>query len=159
MKRLAIAAALALAACGQSTTAPEAEAPPAVQDLMTQAQAQAPEMQPVFAWQQLTAYQTAHPELQQPPCTSIRRAESRGIVPADAAPDSIYAGHVGALVFSIQCGPQLTTVRDQPTEHWLVIFAPGATAAEVVSCADGTGDRCRAREIPRAAATPAATTP
>ena len=158
MKNLILAAALVLAACGQPATAPEAETPAAPADLLSQAQAQSPEMQPVFAWQQLTAYQAAHPEAQ-PPCASIRRAESRGIVPTDVAPDSIYAGRAGALVFSIQCGPQITRVRDEPAEHWLVFFAPGAAAAEIVNCAEGSNDRCRDRAIPRAAAAPATTTP
>src|SRR5262245_31291614 len=143
MKHFVLAAAvLGLAACGQAA-APEAETPAAPQDILTQAQAQSPEMLPVFAWQQLTAYQQAHPEAQ-PPCARIRRAESRGIVPADAAADSIYAGHTGALAVSIQCGEQLTTVRDQPNEHWLVLFAPGAMEPTVLNCADGNADRCRA---------------
>ncbi len=149
----AACAAFALAACGQAE-APKAEAPPAPTDLLSQVNAQAAEQQPVLAWQQLTAYQAAHPEAQ-PACTSIRRAEARGVVPEDVAPDSIYAGHVGSLVFSIQCGPQLTTVRDDPAEHWLVIFAPGATEAAVVSCNGPRGDLCLGRTIPRAApATP-----
>jgi len=151
-KTIALAALLALAACNQQAAAPEEEAAPAAPpSLMEQVQGQSADMQPVFAWQQLTAYQQAHPDAQ-PPCASIRRAESRGIVPADAAPDSIYAAHAGALVFSIQCGPQLTTVRDEPREHWLVVFAPGATDPVVVNCADAQGrDQCPAA-IPRAAA-------
>lgn len=142
---LAAVAAFALAACGQSAEAPTEEAAPAApESLMEQIQAMAPDQQPVFAWQQLTAYQGAHPEAQ-PPCTSIRSAEARGIVPPNIAPDSIYAAHAGSLVFAIQCGPQLTQVRSDPAEHWLVIFAPGATEAAVQNCAEGTRDLCAGR--------------
>jgi hypothetical protein len=59
----------------------------------------------------------------------------------------------GSLVFSVQCGPQLTTVRDEPREHWLVVFAPGATEAVVVNCANAAGrDQCT-RTMPRVTAT------
>lgn len=146
MRTLVLAAALALAGCGQST-APEPEAPAAPQSLLEQAQAQSAEMAPVFAWQQLTAYQQTHPEAT-PACESIRGAESRGVVPDNVAADSIYAAHKGSLVFSVQCGPQLTTVQDNPREHWLVVFAPGATEAAVVNCANAAGrDQCP-RAIP-----------
>lgn len=154
MKKFAFAAALGLAACGQST-APEPEAPAAPLSLLEQVQAQSAENQPVFAWQQLTAYQQAHPEAT-PACTSIRGAESRGIVPDNVAPGSVYEPFKGALVFSVQCGPQLTTAHDEPREHWLVAFAPGAAEAAVVNCADAAGrnDRC-GRAVPTAeAATP-----
>jgi hypothetical protein len=155
MKHILLAGAFLLAACGQSSEASkDAEAPAPPADALSQLQTQSAENQPVFAWQQLTAYQQAHPEAQ-PPCTSIRRAEARGVVPTDVAPDSIYAAHVGATVFSIQCGPQLTRARNEPAEHWLVIFAPGAASAEVVNCADGSNDRCAGLTIPRAAAAPA----
>ncbi|GAM97900.1 hypothetical protein U91I_01530 [alpha proteobacterium U9-1i] len=155
MRTLAIAAAFALAACGQATAPAEPEAPAAPLSLMEQAMAQSPENRPVFAWQQLTAYQATHPEAV-PPCASIRGAESRGVVPDNVAADSIYAAHKGSLVFSVQCGPQLTTVRDEPREHWLVVLAPGATEAVVVNCANAAGrDQCP-RAIPTAAA---ATTP
>ena len=154
MKHVLLAAAFLLAACGQSSEASkEAEAPAAPADALSQLRTQSAENQPVFAWQQLTAYQQAHPEAQ-PPCTSIRSAEARGVVPTDVAPDTIYAAHVGATVFSIQCGPQLTRARNEPAEHWLVIFAPGAASAEVVNCAEGAVDRCAGLTIPRAA-TPA----
>jgi hypothetical protein len=151
MKILAIAAALALAACGQSATqAPAGEAAPTQQEgLMGQALAMAPEQQPVFAWQTLSAYQAAHPETQ-PPCASVRSAESRGLIPDDVAPDSIYGPYAGALVFAVQCGSQLTTVQSNPLEHWLVILAPGATEAVVVNCADAAGDDRCSRDIPRA---------
>lgn len=141
MNKTALIAVLALAACGQST-APEPEAAAAPQALMDQAQRMAADRQPVFAWQQLTAYQQAHPE-SQPPCASIRRAESRGVIPTDVAADSFYAAHTGALVFSIQCGPQLTATREEPREHWLVVLAPGAMEAAIVNCADARGqDQC-----------------
>lgn len=159
MRHILLAAAFALAACGQSSQAPKGEETPAAPaDALSQLQTQSAENQPVFAWQQLTAYQQAHPEAQ-PPCTSIRRAEARGVVPTDVAPDSIYAAHVGATVFSIQCGPQLTRARNEPAEHWLVIFAPGAASAEVVNCADGAADRCAGLTIPRASDTAAAPSP
>lgn len=141
-----MSAVLVLAACGPA----EAPAPAAPQTLMEQVQHMAAEQQPVFAWQQLTAYQQAHPEAQ-PPCASIRRVDAIGIVPADAADDSLYAGYKGALAFTVQCGAQLTTVQDNPREHWLVAFAPGATEAAVTSCADADGrDLCP--RIPRRAA-------
>lgn len=150
---IAAAAVLALAACSQPTEKQEAEAAPAAPAaLMDQVQAMSPEQQPVFAWQQLSAYQTQHPEAS-PPCTSIRRAESRGIIPANATPDSPYANYIGSLVFSIQCGPQLTTVRDDPAEHWLVVFAPGATDVAVANCKGPRGDICPRRVTPPDAAT------
>lgn len=150
MKQIAVVAALALAACGQSTSeAPAPEAPAQQEGLMGEALALPPEQQPIFAWQTLSAYQSAHPEAQ-PPCTSVRSAESRGVIPDDVAPDSIYGPHAGAVVFAVQCGSQLTTVQSSPLEHWLVILAPGATEAVVVNCADAAGnDRC-SRDIPRA---------
>lgn len=154
MRLLAIAAVLALAACGQPA-APEPEAPAAPLSLMEQAQALPAANQPVFAWQTLTAYQGAHPE-SLPACASIRRAEAVGIIPDDVAPDSFYAAHKSALVFSLQCGAQLTTARDDPREHWLVVMAPGAMEAVVLNCAGAGGlDQCP-RFIPRAAPAPAA---
>ena len=137
MKKTCIAfcAAIALAACGQPAEAPAPEAPAAPQSLMDQAQAQAPEMQPVFAYQQLIAYQQTHPEAA-PPCTSPRATESRGVIPATVNADSIYAAHAGALVFSVQCGELRSGTRFDPREHWLVVFAPGAMEPGVVNCAD-----------------------
>jgi hypothetical protein len=150
MKTIIVAAALALAACGQSAT-PEAEAPAAPQAMMDQVLAMAPDQQPVFAWEQLTAYQAAHPEAQ-PPCASIRGAESRGIIPADVDPASIYGPHAGALVYSIQCGAQLTGTPMDPREHWLVVMIPGAADPVILNCADAAGlDQCP-RAIPKAAA-------
>jgi hypothetical protein len=151
MKEIVIATALVLAACGQSATeTPPPEAVSAEQEgLLGEALALAPDQQPVFAWQTLTAYQVAHPE-SQPPCASVRSAESRGAIPEDVAPDSIYGPYAGAVVFAVQCGLQLTTVQSSPAEHWLVILAPGAAEAVIVNCADEAGnDRC-SREIPRA---------
>jgi hypothetical protein len=112
-------------------------------------------MQPVFAWQQLMAYQAAHPEAT-PPCPKVRRAASQGVVPANVAPNTPYTPLVGQLVFSVQCGQQLTTVHASPREHWLAAFAPGATSANVVNCANAQGvDQCPL-EVPTtaAAATP-----
>lgn len=156
--RLIIAcAALALAACGQST-APTEEAPAAPQSLMEQVQAMSGENQLVAGYSALVAYQQAHPEVQ-PPCTSPRGTESRGIIPADVAPDSIYAAHAGSLVLSVQCGVLISRAQFDPREHWLVVYAPAATEVAVVNCAGPNGaDVCPA-QIPRAAATPAPATP
>lgn len=153
--RIILIAALALAACGQAAKAPEAQVEAAPPALMDQVVRMAPEQQPVFAWQQLTAYQQAHPEAA-PACTSIRGAESRGTIPADVDPTSGYAAHVGSLVYSVQCGPQLTTVRDDPREHWLVAFAPGATEVAVTNCAGPQSRDMCPRAIPRAAGAAAA---
>lgn len=153
---LAAWAALALAACGPpAETAPET--PQAPQSLMDQVQAMAPELQGVFAWQQLTAWQQAHPEAQ-PPCASIRRVDTVGAIPTDVAADSIYAAYAGNLVFTVQCGPQLTTVRDNPAEQWMVAFAPGAAEAAIVNCANEEGRSRCPRVPPRAAPTSATTT-
>jgi hypothetical protein len=149
MKKYIVAAAIALAAC----TPPAEEAPPAPaapQSMMEQAQALSAEQAPVFAWQQLTAYQAAHPDVQ-PTCTSVRGTESRGVIPADVVPESFYAQYAGSLVFSVQCGPQLTGTRMDPAEHWLVVMAPGAAESAIVSCNDGGIDKCP-RVVPRAAA-------
>ena len=152
---LAAAALLALAACGQSggttadttTTAP----PAAPADMKTQVENMDPTMQPVFAWQQLVAYQTTHPEAT-PACPKVRRAGSEGVVPANVAPNTIYTPLAGQLVFSVQCGQQLTTVRSTPQEHWLVSFAPGAASANVVNCADAHGNDQCVSPIPTASA-------
>lgn len=149
MKRFLVAACALtlLAACGQQEAAAP-EAPAAPQSLMDQVAAMAPEQQPVFAWQQLTAWQTAHPEAQ-PPCASIRRVDAVGIIPDNVDPESLYAGYKGAMVFAVQCGPQLTTVRDDPREQWLVAFAPGATEAAVVACVNANDGRSDCPRVPR----------
>lgn len=157
MKRhiLIACAALALAACGQDEQA-EPEAPAAPQSAFDAIQAQAPEMQLVSAYQALAAHQAAHPDVQ-PTCRAVRATESRGIIPADVAPDSIYAAHAGAIVYSIQCGELISRQRMDPREHWLVVYAPGAAEPAFVNCA-GTGDTDACpRQVPRAEA--AATTP
>lgn len=148
-----IAAVVALAACGQAEAPKQADAPAAPQSLLEQVEAMPAEQRPVFAWQQLTAYQQAHPEAQ-PPCTSIRRADVIGHIPDDVAPESIYAAYEGAFVFTVQCGPQLTTVGDDPREHWLVAFAPGATEAAIANCANEQGRSECVRIPPRAAPAP-----
>lgn len=143
---LAACAALALAACGQPE-APAPETPPPPQSLMEQVQAMAPEEQPVFAYQQLAAYQQAHPE-SQPHCTAVRATESRGVIPPNVAPDSVYAAHTGALVFSVQCGELRSMAAYDPREHWLVAFAPGAAEPTIVNCANAQGrDQCT-RQVP-----------
>lgn len=148
---LAASMVLALAACGQ-TSAPVEEAPAAApQALMDQVLAMSPERQPVFAYQQLAAYQQAHPEAT-PPCTAVRGTEARGIVPPDVDPGSKYGPFVGGAAYSVQCGPQLSQTRFDPKEHWLVVFMPGAAEAAVVNCADAAGvDKCPVA-IPRVAA-------
>lgn len=150
------AAALLLAGCGQQQEATTAEAPPPPQGLMEQVQAMAPEQQLVKAYQDLAAYQQTHAEAQ-PVCRNIRATESRGVIPANIAPDSIYAAHAGSLVISVQCGELVSRARMDPAEHWLVVYAPGATEANVVNCAQGATDRCP-RELPLAAAAAATTT-
>ncbi|MBS0384781.1 MAG: hypothetical protein JSS00_05475 [Proteobacteria bacterium] len=156
LRMIAATALLALAACGQSGEAPKQEATTAQpQGLFEQLERTAPEMQPVVAWQRLITHAETMPA-----CHDVRRTESRGIVPANVAPDSAYAGHAGEWAFSIQCGPQLTTVHSDPHEHWLIFFAPGATTSTIVNCAQGTGDRCLLAQIPTtgAAATTATST-
>jgi len=156
---LAACAAFALAACGQSTEAPAPEEPAAPQALIDQVQAMSPETQPVFAYQQLAAYQQAHPEVT-PPCTAVRATESRGVIPDNVDPESIYAAHRGSLVFSVQCGALVSATRLDPNEHWLVVFAPGAAEPTIVHCAGGPGDSSQCpRVVPTVAAAPAATTP
>ena len=147
------AAAFALAACGQAHDKAPA-APAAPQSLMQHVQAQAPEDQLVTAYTALVSYQRAHPEAT-PTCASVRATESRGIVPANVEPDSIYAGHVGAQVYSIQCGALISASRFDPNEHWLVIYAPGATEVAVANCGNPRGDSCpRTIPIVEAAPTP-----
>jgi hypothetical protein len=155
---LVACAAFALAACGQSTTeAPATEEPAAPQALLDQVEAMSPEEQPVFAYQQLAAYQQAHPEAT-PPCTAVRATESRGVIPDDVDPESVYAAHKGALVFSVQCGALISATRMDPNEHWLVVFTPGAAEPTVVHCAGGPGGSSRCpRVIPTVEAAPAAT--
>lgn len=148
-KSLIAFAALALAACGQST-APEPEAPAAPTGMLEQLQARGQEDQLVFAYQQLVAYQQAHPEAQ-PPCTAIRGTESRGVIPEDVAPDSIYAQFAGSAVISVQCGVLISRAQMDPREHWLVAFAPGSEEVSVVNCARGSADACP-MQVPRAAA-------
>jgi len=119
LRIIAATALLALAACGPSSEAPkQAAAPAAPQGLMEQLERTAPEMQPVTAWQQLMTHAETMPA-----CQQVRRTESRGIVPANAG--GPYAGHDGQWAFSVQCGPQLTTVHSDPHAHWLIFFAPG----------------------------------
>jgi hypothetical protein len=162
MKKAVLAAACAavvLAACGQ-TEAPKTEEPPAAPAaMMDQVLRMAPEQQPVFAYQQLAAYQQAHPDVQ-PTCTAVRATESRGIIPDNVDPASAYGPHAGALVFSVQCGALVSATRMDPNEHWLVVFAPGAAEPTIVHCAGGPGGASRCpRVIPTVAAAPAPATP
>lgn len=149
---IAFAALAALAACTQQPPAAPAE-PEAPASMQSEVRRMAAEMQPVFAYQQLTA----HLQTQGGACAGPRGAEARGTVPANVAPDSIYAPFVGADAYTVQCGEQLTTVRADPRERWLIVFAPDATTAQFVNCADAQGfDQCAARQIPTAEATPTA---
>jgi len=152
MKKLILAASLLLAACGQSGTSATSTAT-APLSLMQQAQAKAPEEQPVFAYQTLASYQTAHPDPAVQKCERVRSAFSYGVIPADVAPNTPMTPFVGDLVYSVQCGPQLTTVGNDPHQHWLVVLAPNAADATVVSCADAHGvDQCPFH-LPHASAT------
>lgn len=162
MKRHPIAiaaagAALALAACGQAEAPPEA--PQAPQSLFEQIRAQSPETQLVTSYQHLAAYQQANPDAA-PRCAAVRSSESRGVIPDNVAPESVYAAHVGAAVYSVQCGELRTLTAYDPREHWLVVYAPGASEVVVVNCADANGrDRCPSTVPTVATATPAVATP
>lgn len=149
---LAACAALALAACGQSE-APAPEAPPEPQSLLEQLRALPAEQQPVFAYQQLAAYQQANPEAQ-PTCTAVRATESRGVIPENIDPESAYAPYVGDLVFSVQCGALISATRYDPNEHWLVVFQEGATAPTVVHCAGPRNSDVCPRQLPLVTAAP-----
>jgi hypothetical protein len=151
---LAACATLALAACGQ-TTAPVEEAPAAPTGLMEQAQAMSESDRLVFGYQQLIAYQQAHPEVQ-PPCTAIRGTETRGVIPANVSQNSVYGPHVGSLAISVQCGVLVSRAAMDPREHWLVVLAPGATEAVVLNCAGpSNSDVCGYIITPAAPATAA----
>lgn len=160
MKHILLAtAAFVLAACGQPA-APVDEAPPAAQSLMEQVQGMGAEEQLVWAVSTLGELQRANPALQ-PPCNNVRGTESRGVIPADVDPESLYAAHVGALVLSVQCGNLVSRERFDPNEHWLLVIAPGASAASVVNCANTRDQDDCPRAVPRveAAPTPAPATP
>ena len=144
----ACAAALALVACGQAQT-PE-QTPAAPQSLFDQVRAQPPEQQLVTAYQHLAAYQQANPD-SQPVCRAVRATESRGVIPDNVAPDSIYAAHAGAAVYSVNCGELRTMTRLDPSEHWLVVYAPDASEVRVVNCADAAGNDICPRQVPTVA--------
>lgn len=156
MKRFILAAAFLAAACGASDDAKQSDAPAAPQSLIDQALAMSPEQQPVFAWQLLTQYQAAHPEAV-PPCASVRQSESRGTIPENIDPESVYGPYAGAWVFSVQCGPQLTDTRFDPKEHWIVVMSPGAMEPVVHNCADASGRDICPREVPTVTAAEPAT--
>jgi hypothetical protein len=145
----AVCAVLALAACGAE--APKEEAPAAPPSLTDTILAQAPEQQLVTAYQALAAYQQAHPD-SQPVCRAVRATESRGVIPDDVSADSLYAAYKGAVVYSINCGELRTMTRMDPREHWLVVYAPGATEVSIVNCASAGGDDLCPRVVPRAEA-------
>jgi len=148
----AACATIALAACGQSTAPATDTAPAAPQSLMEQVQAQAPADQLVGAVVALQTYQHAHPEAT-PVCQHVRGTESRGVIPDNMDPNSIYGAHKGALAISVQCGELISRERMDPHEHWLVVYAPGATEAAIVNCASGDRDQCG--PINRTPSTPA----
>jgi hypothetical protein len=142
---LAASALLLLAACSPPATTTE-ETTEAAQSLYDQVNALPAEQEPVFAYQQLIAYQQAHPEVT-PACTSVRGTE-RINVPGNVAPDSIYAPHAQSAVFTVQCGPAISATRMDPNEKWLVVFAPGAEAVTVEHClGERESDRCP-RQVP-----------
>lgn len=147
----AACAALALAACGQAE-APKEEAPAAPPSLMETVQAQSAETQLVTAFTALTAYQQTHPD-SAPRCEHVRATESRGVIPDNVSPDSVYAAYKGALVYSVNCGELRTATRLDPREHWLVIYAPAATDVSIVNCASASGDDMCPRQVPVVAAT------
>jgi len=151
----AACAALALAACGQAE-APKEDAPAAPTSLMQTIQAQSPTDQLITAYQHLVAYQQAHPE-SQPVCTAVRATESRGVIPDNVSPDSIYAAYKGAAVYSVNCGELRSLARMDPREHWLVIYAPDADEASIVNCASASGTDLCPRQVPTVEATPAET--
>ncbi len=154
---IAATALLALAACGQASQTPSSDTvstTAAPQGLFEQLERTSPEMQPVTAWQQLMTHAETMPA-----CHDVRRTESKEIVPPNVAPDSAYAGHAGEWAFSVQCGPQLTTVHDDPHQHWLIFIAPGASTSTIVNCAQGANDRCLLAVIPTAAAAATTTAP
>ncbi len=156
----AASAALTLAACGQSAPTSDT-APAAPQSLMEQIQAQSAENQLVAAVVALQTYQHAHTD-STPVCQHVRATESRGVIPDNMDPNTIYGAHKGSLVISVQCGELVSRERFDPHEHWLVVYAPGATEAAIVNCANGDNDQCprinRAPETP-APAPPTTTSP
>jgi hypothetical protein len=149
-----VCAALALAACGQAE-APKEEAPPAAQSLLEQIQAQSREQQLVTSFQHLVAYQQAHPD-STPPCRTVRGTESRGVIPDNVSPDSVYAAYKGSAVFSVQCGDNTSLAPLEPREHWLVVYAPGAAEVSIVNCAGTAGRDLCTRNVPTVEAEPAA---
>lgn len=155
LHHFAACAALALAACGQAE-APKEEAPPQPQSLMEQIQAQAPEQQLVTAYQHLAAYQQTHAD-STPACSAVRATESRGVIPDNVSPDSVYAAYKGAAVYSVQCGELRTRAAYDPREHWLVVYAPGATEVSIVNCASAGGTDLCPRQVPVVETPPGAT--
>ncbi|MGD9981290.1 MAG: hypothetical protein AB7H66_06995 [Hyphomonadaceae bacterium] len=147
------AGALALLAACNPPAATEEEAPATPASLFDQVNALSAPEQPVFAYQQLIAYQQANPTVT-PPCQAVRSTE-RVTIPENVAPDSIYAPHAGAAVFTVQCGELRSMTRMDPNEKWLVVFAPGAQSVTVEHClGPRESDRCP-RDAPAApAATP-----
>jgi hypothetical protein len=114
-------------------------------------QGQAPETQLVTAYQALAAYQQGHPD-SQPVCRAVRATESRGVIPDNVSPDSVYAAYKGAAVYSVNCGELRTMTRLDPHEHWLVVYAPGASEVSIVNCASASGDDLCPRQVPVVAA-------
>lgn len=143
MKKLIVAFAALAAACGSQEA--KVEEAPAPTGLMEQALAMSPEESAVFAY---TTFMAKAPTLPRP-CPAVRETISRGVIPAEVPADSIYAPHVGSLVFAIQCGELLTTVRADPQDHYMLILPPGGTDAQIASCLTAEGiDGCRAMARP-----------
>jgi hypothetical protein len=144
---LAAAAVLLLAACGQGAAPTTEEAPAAPQGLFEQVEAMSPEQQPVFAYQQLAAYQGAHPDIVNPPCTAVRSTE-RIRVPGNVDPESAYAAHTAHAVFTVQCGALISATRMDFNEKWLIAFAPGAAEPTVQHCLGPNGIDLCPRNVP-----------
>lgn len=144
MKKLIVALAALAAACGPQAAEEEA-APAAPQGLMEQALAMTPEDSAVFAYTTFMSQAATLPR----PCPAVRETISRGVIGPDVDPESVYAPHIGSLVFAVQCGELLTTVRADPLDHYMLVLAPGATAPLITSCElPGGGDGCRAMARP-----------
>ncbi|MGD9965889.1 MAG: hypothetical protein AB7T59_05170 [Hyphomonadaceae bacterium] len=149
---IAAGALMLLSACNQPAATTE-EAPAAPASLFDQVNAMSASDQPVFAYQQLVAYQQANPAVT-PPCQAVRSTE-RITIPENVAADSIYAPHASSAVFTVQCGELRSMTRMDPNEKWLVVFAPGAETVAVQHCLGPRDSDLCPRQVPTAvAATP-----
>jgi len=142
------AAALALVACGQPSETADTATPAAPQSRAEALAGMSETDQIVGAYQDFAVHMQAHPELT-PPCQNVRSTERLGVVPDTVAADGVYAAHIGATVFVVQCGVLESMAPMDPRERWLVIYAPQASAPEIVNCAGQDGrSRCPALNPP-----------